>query len=184
MPKRKLLGGVSFDGGAGGGGKQAAPAQTGVQTAQPSFSDVSEYGFGIGQNVTSNSVGKGVTGGQRTDGKGARDTVSIRETSVTSLRETTDTDKIASVIVPAPQEESRRFDFKLKKYVRKMQSGIRTFLEQMGQRTNTGSGRRHRKKEENGTRMVREESAFTAAETDYLLDSYNRRGERSTLGKE
>lgn len=189
VQKRKLLGGVSFDGGAGGGSKTAAPSQAGVQTAQPSFSDVSDQIPGIGLGITgwhaggSAIGGKGGTSGVGNVGKGKRDTVSIREASMMpiSAQEAAWTDKMASVIIPAPEKNSRFL--KLKKYVGKLQKGIQAFLQGKERRADKGNGQRHKRKDGSGTRMVRKEDALAAA-ADYLLESYNRHGERSTLGKQ
>ena len=65
LPKRKLLGGVSFDG--GGGGKGEAARQADVQTAQPSFPRIVNenlFGFGIAE--------KGSRAGQRERHGGSR----------------------------------------------------------------------------------------------------------------
>ncbi len=189
VQKRKLLGGVSFDGGAGGGAGTTASSQTGVQTAQPSFSLGSDLGPGIGTGITGwQTAGnaadeKSGTSGVKDRNETQRDTVSIRAASVLPGHEAVYSDKI-TMVIDEKTGNNGRFEI-LKKRIGRLADGIQTFLQGTGARADTGYGRRQKKKEGAGTRQIRKENVLEAtAEADYLLDSYNRYGERSTLGKQ
>lgn len=197
LPKRKMLGGVSFDGG-GDGGKSENIRQTGVQTAQPSFPhDVDENLFGCGLfeegayrdgkmgNSLSSLAGKKETASQ---GMG-RDTLevgSIQEAMAVcqkmSVEESPDTVKLENAATPAPEEKRSRPAFLL--YVRKLGNGIQTFLRGMKQGAGRENAKKQLKKEKSGTRTItKEELAQIQTDRTYLLDSYNKHGERSTLGR-
>lgn len=198
VDKRKLLGGVSFDGGgAGGGGNGSASQGTGVQSLQPSFLD--GYGLEIG-NGSAGLMGDEKTGGslpgtERSD----KDTVSIRSVQE-SAPHTEDVGILAaSQVIPAQEavqinettgntesERTRhRSRFDHQKYIRKMQNGIQAFLQSMRQRSGKEQRKQTAKKEIKGTRPVTKEDVYEIRmNTAYLLDSYNKHGERSTLGKE
>lgn len=197
QPKRKLLGGVSFDG--GGGGRGEAIQQTGVQTAQPSFPrivDENLFGFGIagndpdgdgkiGSSLNGSTGKRGETGVQ---GKG-RDTVevgSIQEAMAVcqsmSAGEIPDTIKVENTVMSAPEEKRPRPAFF--QYIRKMRNGIQTFLRGMEQKAGRENTRKQPKKEKPGTRSItKEELSQIQIDRTYLLDSYNKYGERSTLGR-
>ena len=68
--------------------------------------------------------------------------------------------------------------------IRKAGNGIRAFLQGMEQKAGQRNGRKPPKKNTEGTRAAAKE-AFDQIEADksYLLDSYNKYGERSTLGR-
>lgn len=199
-PERKMLGGVSFDGGAGGG-KSANMQQTGVQTAQPSFSHAAEEGwFGKGMEESGLYGGegaKGRPGGNRRSG--GRDTLEIRTVSQTSgsktvpelaerkvMPETAETknalEALAAGQTPAMQEVKRNNP--LWQTIRKAGNGIRAFLQGMEQKAGQRNGRKSPKKNTEGTRAAaKEEFDQIEADKSYLLDSYNKYGERSTLGR-
>lgn len=169
-PERKMLGGVSFDGGAGGG-KSANIQQTGVQTAQPSFSHPADGGwFGNGIGESGKSGAHGVRGG--------RDTVKIR--TVPKLAAADNVLEAARISVMPEEKRSRPFI----RTLRKMGSGIQAFLREMEQKAGQRKDRKCPKKKAEGTRTAAKEE-FDRIEEDksYLLDSYNKYGERSTLGR-
>lgn len=225
-PERKMLGGVSFDGGAGGG-KSMNTQQTGVQTAQPSFShtiDEGWFGNGMGEAGLYGDGKEGLSGerndktesgraendkskndmrvsGNRTetDAHGVRDnrdTLEIR--TVPELAENkvmqeltaditmTEAEAAASAVEavssPAVPEEKRRRPFG--RMFDRMKSGIQDILREMEQRAGQKNNRKSSKKNGEGTRAVTKEE-FDRIKTDksYLLDSYNKYGERSTLGE-
>lgn len=197
LPKRKLLGGVSFD--SGGGGKGEATQQTGVQTAQPSFPrivDENLFGPGIagdglsGNGKTGSSLhgAEGKPGEPGAQGRG-RDTVevcSLQEAMAVcrsaSAGEIPDAVKAENVAAFVPEEKRSRPAFF--QYIRKMGNGIQTFLRGMEQKAGRENARKQPKKEKTGTRAVtKEELAQMQADRAYLLDSYNKHGERSTLGR-
>ncbi len=222
-PERKMLGGVSFDGGAGGG-KSMNTQQTGVQTAQPSFShtiDEGWFGNGMSESGLYGDGKDGLSGekngraerapgifGNRaeTDAHGVRanrDTLEIRtspelaeskaapelaEHKVTpELAESKDVpgaadNAVEAVWAPAvPEEKSRR---PFGRMLNKMKNGIQAFLREMEQRAGQKNNRKFSKKNGDGTRAVtKEEFDMIKADKSYLLDSYNKYGERSTLGE-
>lgn len=197
LPKRKLLGGVSFDG--GGGGKGETTQQTGVQNAQPSFPRINDenlFGFGIAEN---GSDWDGKMGGRLngTEGKKAemvmqgksRDTlevVGIQEAAAVcqsaSVEEGSDTAKLENAAAPMPEKKPNRLSFL--QSVQKFRNGIQTFLRGMEQKAGKENAGKQPKKEKPGTRNVtKEELAQIQQDRTYLLDSYNKYGERSTLGR-
>ncbi|MDE5933145.1 MAG: hypothetical protein K2H40_11810, partial [Lachnospiraceae bacterium] len=145
LPERKLLGGVSFDG--GGGGKGSATRQTGVQTAQPSFPHIVDenlFGLGIMEGALGRDGKEGSSPndsvGKKTEsavqGKG-RDTVEVGNIAETmavcqsvSAGEIADTVKAENV--PVPEEKRPRPAFF--QYIRKFRNGIQTFLRGMEQK--------------------------------------------------
>lgn len=195
LPKRKMLGGVSFDG--GGGGQSGATQQAGVQTAQPSFPRIADenlFGFGIGEN---GSDGDGKMGGSLNGSAGKitgtqgreRDTVEVSGISEAmavcqsaSAGEIPDTVKAETAAMPVPEEKKSRPAFL--RYIRKMGSGIRSFLRGTEQKAGRENAGKQPKKEKAGTRTItKEELAQIQTDRTYLLDSYNKYGERSTLGR-
>lgn len=197
MPKRKLLGGVSFDG--GGGGKGEAARQADVQTAQPSFPRIVNenlFGFGIAEKGSDGDgkIGRSQHGSAEkhaetgAQGKG-RDTVEVgfgQEAMAVcqsaSASESTDMVAAENAAAPVPEEKRSRTGFF--QYIRKMGNGIQTFLRGMEQKAGRENARKQPKKEKAGTRSITNEE-LSQIQTDraYLLDSYNKYGERSTLGR-
>ncbi|MDE7340211.1 MAG: hypothetical protein K2N80_06545 [Lachnospiraceae bacterium] len=196
LPKRKLLGGVSFDGGGGGKGEDAR--QAGVQTAQPSFPRIVNenlFGFGITENGSDGDgkIGRSLHGSAEkqaetgVQGKG-RDTVEVvfgQEAMAVcqsaSVSESPDTAAAENAAVPVPEEKRSRIFFQ---YIRKMGNGIQTFLRGMEQKAGRENARKQPKKEKAGTRSItKEELSQIQTDRTYLLDSYNKYGERSTLGR-
>ena len=195
--KRKLLGGVSFDGGgAGGGGIGSAAQVTGVNGLQPSFLDGHGLGLGNGAGLL-NESGKN---GNRLDGTGntGKDTVSIRNVQAEAVTKDAETMAVLQVTsfsdaaeennasdTLTPKHEKRKNGFDYQKYIKKMRSGIQSFLQSMKQKSGKEQKRQDMKKEIKGTRPVTKEDVYEIQiNTAYLLDSYNKYGERSTLGKE
>lgn len=197
LPKRKLLGGVSFDG--GGGGRSEAKQQTGVQTAQPSFPrivDENLFGPGIsgdglsGNGKTGSSLhgaaGKPGEAGAQSKGRDTVEVCSIQEAMAVcqsaSAGEIPDAVKAENAAAPVPEEKRSHPAFF--QYIRKMRNGIQTLLRGMEQKAGRENARKQPKKEKTGTRAVTKEE-FAQMQTDraYLLDSYNKHGERSTLGR-
>lgn len=214
--KKKMLGGVSFEGGgAAGGSKGNTASQAGVQTAQPSFSDIQALGFGTGKILGNARQGNSMQGSDKKAddiSKSRKDTVSIQESHKDmAARETAgqqiaaqtivsaqtivptqpsvsgadaDMDRIATVMESIPLKAQRRFDFDYKKYIGKLRNGIQTFLKGMEQKAGKENRQKPKKKEKSGTHAVTKEEVYEIqANTAYLLDSYNKNGERSTLGK-
>lgn len=196
--KRKLLGGVSFDGGgAGGGGTGNASQGMGVQSLQSSFLD--GYGLGIGSGPAGLTDGRQAERGAQDGDRSGKDTVSIRSVQdvnktaedagiiaaaqLISVEEPSAMSKTVSHAEPERKRHRRGFDYR--KYLRKMQNGIQTFLQSMRQRSGKEQDKRTAKKPIKGTRPVTREDVYEIQmNTAYLLDSYNKYGERSTLGKE
>lgn len=94
------------------------------------------------------------------------------------------TENITTVTENIPVIEKRRFRFDYKKYFGKMRNGIWTFLKGMERKAGKESRQKPKKKEKSGTHAITKEEVYEIqANTAYLLDSYNKHGERSILGK-
>ncbi len=207
-PGRKMLGGVSFDGG-GGGGNRANTQQTGVQMAQPSFSHtVEEEWFGNSMAETGLYGGGSAKDGLRRNGRTEEGPGTLKKqiTAVSGKRNMRDTMEIRTApeiadnkITPesaemknaleaaaggqaaVPEEKRSRAVLRL---IRKAGNGIQAFLRGMEQKAGQKNHRKPAKKHEEGTRTAeREIFDRMPAEQSYLLDSYNKYGERSTLGR-
>ena len=141
VDKRKLFGGISFGGGgAGGGGPGSAAQGTGVTSLQSSFLDGHGLGLGNGDGLLGES-GKAGNGFGGTEGTG-KDTVSIHNVQAEAApkdAETTAALQVSPVIDAArannaadmltPERERRKNSFDYQKYIKKMQSGIKSFLQ-------------------------------------------------------
>lgn len=178
--RRKMLGGVSFDGGAGGG-KSANMQQTGVQMAQPSFShsiDEGTFGGGLAEMGLYGGGKDGLPGDR--NGK-AEDILRVSgkraEAGSPDVRGGRDTLEIRT----APEEKRSRPA--LLQSFRKMGKGIQAFLKGMEQRAGQKRHKKSPKKNPEGTRLTKEEFDRIQTDKSYLLDSYNKYGERSTLGR-
>ena len=184
-PKGKKLWGVPFDFGGGSAAKERHTAlQAGEQKIQPPFSDINLTGFGNGIDGHG-PVGRGTSGNViKGTGKAAvkaaghqKDTVSISAAQNQNRAETA-----AETLVIMPQERKSVLDYK--KYIGKIQNGIQTFLKGMEQKAGKESRQQPKKKKMTGTRAVTKEEVYEVqVNTAYLLDSYNKHGERSTLGQ-
>lgn len=205
--KRKLFGGVSFDGGgAAGGSKGTAAPQTGVQPAQPSFSSASDIGlFGNGLGIGPNGL-EGMEAGAK--GQGAekgRDTLSIHNTEnakstegmeITAAQQMAaanagfDANFIANNNVSKITDVMETVEPKIRRGIsflhsfKKLQNTIQTFLKNAEQKAGGEKRQNREKKKIRGTRTITKEEFYEMqADAGYLLDSYNKNGERSTLGK-
>lgn len=200
VPKKKMLGGVSFEGGmAGGAGKGShTVSQADAQIQQPPFSDIQAAGIGIGADTL--TAGRGTSGKETAGGdkgsanKRQKDTVNIIGTQDKSMTVKTAEDAASegaviqlpvSVAVSETLKEQPRPHFDYKKYTGRLKSGIQTLLKGMKQKAGKESGKQPKKKEVTGRKAVTKEEVYEIQiNTAYLLDSYNKRGERSMLGKE
>ena len=184
-PKRKLLGGVSFDGGGSAAKERHTILQAGEQKIQPPFSDINLTGIGNGIDGHG-TAGRGTSGNViKGAGKAAvkaaghqKDTVSI---SAAQNQNKEDIAAEALVIMP-PDRKQPVLDYK--KYMGKIRNGIQTFLKGMEQKAGKENRQQPKKKKLTGTRAVTKEEVYEIkVNTAYLLDSYNKHGERSTLGQ-
>lgn len=188
-PERKMLGGVSFD---GGGGKGADIKQTGVQTAQPSFSHTIEEGW-FGNGMAEMSANQGKT--NLCKPRDSRDTLEIRTApELTNVKVQAEEAEMKAAleaasagqpipIQPIPIQEEKR-NRAILRTLRKAGKGIQTFLREMEQRAGQRKRRKAPKKNNEGTRAAaKDEPEQIQADKSYLLDSYNKNGERSTLGR-
>ncbi len=92
-----------------------------------------------------------------------------------------DTAAEALVIMP-PDRKQPVLDYK--KYIGKNRNGVQTFLKGMEQKAGKENRQQPKKKKMTGTRAVTKEEVYEIkVNTAYLLDSYNKHGERSTLGQ-
>ncbi|MDE6750290.1 MAG: hypothetical protein K2K21_14695 [Lachnospiraceae bacterium] len=184
VKKRKLLGGVYLDGGGAGAGsdKGESISQTGVQTAQPSFPDgyINDLGLGIG------------TGGQSSMAKGnQKDSQNVKSDSVKISGDIKKADNIITTTVintinagemQAMQENKRKLI--IRKYIGGLRKFVQNLMKGMGQKTDSRSSQNRKKQDMKGTRAITKEEVYEIqVNTSYLLDSYNKYGERSTLGK-
>lgn len=210
VDKRKMLGGVSFDGGAalGNNKSRSSTTQAGVQEAQPPLTDkynenlsLSEMGLGLGR-----TNGKADTSSQKeSDGKVVKNVASVKNTTavknvaadikdeaainenavVHNIVSVADNflDKIITNIAESDNIKADRSSF-LRGLTLKLGKGIRTLLERSGQDSKRQSEQRSKKKLSSGTRAVTKEEVYEIQiNSSYLLESYNKNGERSTLGK-
>lgn len=205
VKNRKLLGGVYLDGGGAGAGsdKGKSISQTGVQNAQPSFPDgyINDLGLGIG------------TGGQSSMAKGnQKDSQNVKSDSVKISGDIKKADNIITTTVintvnagemqqfmPIVHDdeankitsvgEQEQTENKRKLIIRKYIGGLRKFMQNlmkgMGQKTDKRSSQNRKKQDIKATRAITKEEVYEIQiNTSYLLDSYNKYGERSTLGKQ
>lgn len=192
MEKRKLLGGVSFDSGAGSAGRKSGNdmTQAGVQEAQPSFSNAYE------SNPAYNAAGTGVgniTGKEGSGNGGTKDLKAIKGEAA----ENKEIEKHDNIVYTAVSifgsmitclirsgVEKDVGNPVLSRAAHKLENGIRTLLGKSGR--DFEKQRRHRQKKRlpSGTRPITKEDVYEIqVNSSYLLDSYNKKGERSTLGK-
>lgn len=200
--KRKLLGGVCLDGGGTGAGsdKGKSISQAGVQTAQPSFPDgymVNDLGVGIGTGGKS-----GIAKGNQKESQSEKsDSVKISGDIKTAPVINTEAvseilaaqqflptvnndeiDKITSVVKQEQPENKRRLI--IRKYAGILRKFMQNIMKGMGQKTDSKSSQNRKKQDMKGTRAITKEEMYEIQiNTSYLLDSYNKYGERSTLGK-
>lgn len=210
MDKRKLLGGVSFDSGAAlrnnkGGGSMT---QAGVQEAQPPLADkysenlsLSEMGLGLGR-----TKGKSDTASQKEgDDKAVKNTAAVKNTvanknaaadikdkstinenaAAYNILSAADNflDKMIAHITESDNLKTGRSSL-VRGLTLKLGKGIHTLLTRSGQDSKRQSEQRPKKKLSSGTRPVTKEDVYEIqVNSSYLLESYNKNGERSTLGK-
>ena len=184
-PKGKKLWGVPFDFGGGSAAKERHTAlQAGEQKIQPPFSDINLTGIGNGID-RHGTAGRGTSGNViKGTGKASvkvvghqKDTVSISGTQDQNKEEAA-----AETLVIIQPERKPVLDYK--KYMGKIRNGIQTFLKGMEQKAGKENRQQPKKKKLTGTRAVTKEEVYEIkVNTEYLLDSYNKHGERSTLGQ-
>ncbi|MDE7282828.1 MAG: hypothetical protein K2N85_04480 [Lachnospiraceae bacterium] len=208
VKNRKLLGGVYLDGGGSGAGsnKGKSISQTGVQNAQPSFPDgyINDLGLGIGtggqssmakgnqkdsQNVKSDSVK--ISG----DIKKADDIITTTVINTVNAGEMQamqqfipivhddEANKITSVDEQEQTENKRKLI--IRKYIGVLRKFMQNLMKGMGHKTDSRSSQNRKKQDIKATRAITKEEVYEIqVNTSYLLDSYNKYGERSTLGKQ
>lgn len=165
--KRKLFGGVSFDQGAVSGGQShtKAPASFGIPVSIPlNENNISGIGPGIGPGDTINT------------GKGKKTDKSVKAGHNEKIG-------VSNMIREMPLTESGRLE--------KAVSRLSAFYHKVRYSLHTGIGAKQHKQEKkkdkkniSGTRPVSKEDMYTIqARSSYLLDSYNKFGEESVLGK-
>ena len=184
-PKEKKLWGVTFDFGGGSAAKERhTTLQAGEQKSQPPFSDINLTGLGNGVDGHG-TAGRGTSGNViKGTGKTAvksaghqKDTVSI-----SGMQNQNKEDTAAEIM--AIVQSARKPVLVYKKYMGKIRSGIQTFLKGMEQKAGKENRQQPKKKKITGTRAVTKEEVYEIQiNTAYLLDSYNKHGERSTLGQ-
>lgn len=212
--KRKMLGGVSFDGGAaaGSGRNERNMTRAGVQEAQPSFPNT--YNESVSLSEIALSLGKsgGKTGAEAEKANESRDVGKAGETkdkisdnekeqggnhgSVAALslwnNIIADVINTANAAINSPSDTSANNSrWKYSKYLQSVKAtaykfgkGIRTMLRKNEQDGGRRNGQQAKKKLISGTRAVTREDVYEIqVNSSYLLESYNKNGERSTLGK-
>ena len=184
-PKGKKLWGVPFDFGGGSAAKERHTAsQAGEQKSQPPFSDINLTGIGNGIDrdgtVARGTSGNVIKGAGKAAVKAAghqKDTVSI-----SAMQKQSEADIAAETLVIIQPAGKPVLDYK--KYMGKIRNGIQTFLKGMEQKAGKENRQQPKKKKMMGTRTVTKEEVYEIkVNTAYLLDSYNKHGERSTLGQ-
>lgn len=210
VDKRKMLGGVSFDGGAAleNHKSRSSTTQAGVQEAQPPLTDkynenlsLSEMGLGLGR-----TNGRVDTSSQKeSDGKAVKNATAVKSTTavknvaadikdeaainenaaVHNVVSVADNflDKIITNITESDNLKVGRSSF-IRGLTLKLGKGIRTLLERSGEDSKRQNEQRPKKKLSSGTRPITKEDVYEIQiNSSYLLESYNKNGERSTLGK-
>ena len=200
--RRKLLGGVYLDGGGAGAGsdKGESISQTGVQNAQPSFPDgylINDFGIGIGTGSKS-GIAKGnhkesqsrkvdsliISGDIKAvhDVKVMTDIEMLVMQQVVPIIHNDETDK-ASVADQEQSDNKRRLI--ISKYIGRLRKFMQSLMKGMGHKTDKRSSQNRKKRDIKGTRAITKDEVYEIqVSTSYLLDSYNKYGERSTLGKQ
>lgn len=174
------------------------PQETG---AAPSGAQTQEDGIGLGHfdNIRDSRY---KSGGLGTDGlaiDGSKEAVNnkvmstSRRTQGNRVNGPESAESIVQALLPAEVysvvESARQSVHKVQSRIRQSASGLRDFYKrQPGQTTNTqkikSAPRRQPEKEQRGTRHVtKDEVLFMQAENHYLLDSYDKNGQYSMLGK-
>lgn len=207
--KRKLLGGVYLDGGGAGAGsdKGKSISQTDVQIAQPSFPDgyiINDLGMGIRTGGQS-SIAKGnqkESQSRKIDSVKISDDIKMADGSKTTTVINTvtasemlaiqqlmptehedETNKITSVANQKQLDNKERLI--IRKYIGVLRNFMKNLMKEMGQKTDSRSSQNRKKHDMKGTRAITKEEVYEIQiNTSYLLDSYNKYGERSTLGKQ
>lgn len=173
--------------------RESPSAASGTQQQQPEG-----IGFGLADNVR----GQYKSGGLGTNGlaaDGVKDAVNNKVMSTsrkTNGNQITGPETAATVvqaILPAEVysvvESARQSVLKVQSRIRQSAVKLRNaYQKQSGQTTSTqkqkNTPRRHPEKEQRGTRYVSKDEVLTMqAENHYLLDSYDKNGQYSTLGK-
>ena len=155
-------------------------------------------GFGLADNVRGQYKSGGLgTDGLATDGvKDAVNSTVISTSRTANGTQITGPETAATVvqaILPAEVysvvESARQSVLKVQSRIRQSAVKLRSvYQKQSGQTANTqkqkGAPRRQPKKEQQGTRYVSKDEVLTMqAKNHYLLDSYDKNGQYSTLGK-
>lgn len=206
--KRKLLGGVYLDGGGAGAGsdKEKSISQTGVQNAQPSFPDgyINDLGLGIGTGGHSSMAKGNQKDSQNVKSDSAKISGDIKKAdniitttvintvnacemqAMQQLMPTVHDDEVNKITSADEQEQTEN---KRKLIIRKYIGVLRKFMQNLmkgtGQKTDSRSSQNRKKQDMKGTRAITKEEVYEIQiNTSYLLDSYNKYGERSTLGKQ
>ena len=205
LGKRKMLGGVSFDGGAisGGGKGKNSIAHAGVNESQPPFSRMSEEGAVYGRLGTFGTRLGNAAHKSTTDDEKVSKTQQVKERKVIEenkditgskyLKEESLYDKLIGALNinivgedrfgDKVNDENGRIRF-IRDVALKLGKGIGTFLRKDAQNNEMQSRQKQKKKITNGTRPVTKEDVYDIqVNSSYLLESYNKNGERSTLGK-
>ena len=188
-PKRKLLGGVSFDGGGSAAEKRHMISQAGEQKSQPLFSDINLTGIGNGIDGhgaagrgTSGNVIKGTNKAAVKTVGHPKDTVSIsaiqnqnKEDTAAETLVIMQPTAVEIVHVIENEQPARKPVLDYKKYMSKIRNGIQTFLRGMEQKAGKENRQQPKKKKVTGTRAVTKEEVYEIkVNTAYLLDSYNK----------
>lgn len=207
--RRKLLGGVYLDGGGAGAGsdKGESISQTGVQNAQPSFPDgylVNDFGIGIGTGSKSGIAKGNHKESQKVKSDSVKISGDIKKANniiTTTVINTVNTgemqamqqfmpilhddeaNKITSVDEQEQSDNKRRLI--ISKYIGRLRKFMQSLMKGMGHKTDKRSSQNRKKRDIKGTRAITKEEVYEIqVSTSYLLDSYNKYGERSTLGKQ
>ena len=94
-----------------------------------------------------------------------------------------ETDKITSVANQKQPDNRRRLI--IRKYIAGLRKFMQNLMKGMGQETDSRSSQNKKRQDIKATRAITKEEVYEIQiNTSYLLDSYNKYGERSTLGKQ
>lgn len=219
LDKRKMLGGVSFDGGGASvnNRSQTARTQAGVQDAQPSFPNMDSDNVslsGIGLSL-GRGVGRAGIGNEKADRAGKANEADKADKTDKTNKVDKSQDVNAVVGVKADDISTKEIEKQnmpiaasgtllentkadaadkdntkgkrlkhIKETAYKFGKGIIALFSKSEQDVGKRSGQKPKKKLSSGTRSVTKEDIYEVqVNSSYLLESYNKNGERSTLGK-
>ena len=193
LGKRKMLGGVSFDSGIAISGESKSinnTVQVGVNESQPPVSHISENtvvtngsDFDSRSTEGKSGYGKDIKPQTVKEIKDVKKDTNFWDNIITGVMEMDPLNSILSNDNDSSDIKSGRIEF-VRSIASKLKKGIRLFIGKNTQDSEMKDRQKQKKKLTQGTRPVTKEDVYEIQiNSSYLLESYNKNGERSTLGK-